>query len=152
MTVTSRAPEVLDRLVELATAAAPDRKVADGPDLDESTDLDMLCIGWDGDDESDTDAVSVAQEWAGLGAKAKDETLIITCAAISRRGNGSIKAVRDAAYASLFSLGGVLRDDPSMGFTSPTIADLRTGDLRQRQTGDGPEVRILFQIGVQTRI
>jgi hypothetical protein len=152
MTVTTRAPDVLDRLVELAAAALPDAKICDGPNLDEGTHHNMLCIGWDGDEESDVEAVTVTQEWAGLGAKAKDELLLVTCAAISWRGNGDMKTTRDAAYASVAALGDVLRADPSLGFDPPTIADMRTGDLRQRQTDAGPEARVLFQIGVKTRI
>jgi hypothetical protein len=152
MTTTSRAPDLLDRLAALATAALPDVTVSDGPDLDEGTHLDLVCIGWDGDEESDTEAVDATQEWAGLGAMAKNESLVVTCAAISVRGNGDMRSARAAAYASVAAIETGLRADPSLGFPPPTVVALRTGNLRQRQTPDGPEARVLFQIGVQTRI
>jgi len=152
VTATSRAPDVLDALVALATTALPDVTVADGPDLDEGTHQNLVCIGWDGDEDSDAEAVDTTQEWAGLGARAKDESLVVICAAISVRGNGEMQVARNAAYASVAAIETALRADPSLGFPPPTVVALRTGNLRQRQTNEGPEARVLFQIGVQTRI
>lgn len=154
MSAPTRAPAAIDALVALAEGlpALEGVAISDGQTLDGGTAKDRLCIGWDGNDDGDNQAVASSQEWAGLGAKAKDESLIITCAVIAGTGNGDVKPMRDRAYEILGAFADGLRADPSLGFPPPTLAALRVGDLFQEQTDRGPEARVVFQVGVQTRI
>lgn len=153
MTTTSRAPAVLDALVALCGSAAglDGVTIHDGPQVTSAPLKEVITIGWDGDEDND-EAVQSQQAWAAIGQKAKDETLQIPCAAIAWRGDTNIKAVRDRAYELLGEVEDALRADPSLGFPPPTIVAMTTGNAYQRQTDKGAQCRVMFTIGVQTRI
>ncbi|MCT9932449.1 hypothetical protein N5079_19800 [Planotetraspora sp. A-T 1434] len=153
MGTTSRAPAVIDALVALLQAAPglSGVTVFDGPTVTAASIRDLITVGWDGDDDND-EAVQSDQAWAGLGAKSKDETLLITCAAIAWRGETDVKPVRDRAYALVGEVETALRSDPSLGFPPPTTVAFATGNAYQRQTDGGAEARVVFTVAVQTRI
>lgn len=153
MATTSRAPAVIDALVALCQAAPglSEAKVLDGPQVTANPLKAAICIGWDGDEDNDQ-AVESTQEWAGLGAKSKDETLQVTCAAIAWHGATTTKPVRDSAYALVGEVEDALRADPSLGFPPPTVCAIATGNAFQRQTGKGALCRVVFTIAVKTRI
>lgn len=153
MTGTSRAPAVIDALVALCRTAPAlaGVTVQDGPQVTSKHLKAVVCIGWDGDEDNDQ-AVEAQQEWAGLGAKAKDETLQVTCAALAWHGSTTTKPVRDRAYALVAAVEDALRADPSLGFQPPTVVALATGNAFQRQTADGAQCRVVFTIAIKTRI
>lgn len=153
MTTTSRAPAVIDELVTRlrAAAALADVAVHDGPEVTSAPLKEVVTVGWDGDENND-EAVQSQQEWASIGQKAKNETFQIPCAAIAWRGDTNIRAARVRAYELVAAVEDVLRVDPALGFPPPTIVAMVTGNAVQRQTDKGAQCRVVFTIGVQTRI
>lgn len=150
---TSRAPAVVDALVALCEAAAALDGVTihDGPQPTSDPLKAVVCIGWDGDEDNDL-AVETSQEWAGLGALAKDESLLVTCAAVAWHGETTTKPVRDSAYAMVAAVEDALRADPSLGFAPPTVVAMATGNAYQQQAGGGAQCRVVFTIAIKTRI
>lgn len=151
---TSRAPAFIDALVALfrAEPGLADAKVLDGPELGADSAFEVVTVGWDGDDEGDGQAVESTQEWAGLGAHAKDEVLAVTCAAIAWSGKSDIRPVRVRAYELLAAVEDALRSDPSLGFPPPTTVALSVGNLWQQQGPNGALCRVVFTIAIKTRI
>lgn len=151
---TSRAPAVIDALLALCRAAPglDGVTVMDGPKVTGDPLKAVVCIGWDADEDGDGAAVESSQEWAGLGAKARDETLQVTCAALAWHGETTVKPVRDRAYALVAAVEQALRADPSLGFPPPTVVALATGNAYQQQTSSGAQCRVVFVVAVQTRI
>nr|WP_062336189.1 hypothetical protein [Herbidospora sakaeratensis] len=154
MAEVSRAPAIVDALVALAEGLALDDCVVyDGPSLDSATRQRVICVGWDGgDSDSESQAIESTSDWAGIGIRARDEQLVITGAVIAWEGAGTVKTVRDEAYAMAGALELALRADPSLGFPSPTVAAFRTVGLFQAQDKQGPLARLVWQIAVSTRI
>lgn len=150
---TSRAPAVIDALVALCGAAPglSGVKVHDGPQPTSDPLKAVVCIGWDGDEGND-EAVQSTQEWAGLGARSKDEALQVTCAAIAWHGSTTNKPVRDRAYELVAAVEDALRANPSLGFPPPTVVALATGNAFQQQTGSGAQCRVVFTVAIKTRI
>lgn len=157
MTTNSRVPDVIDALVTLFTASPNlgDAKVLDGPPVTDSPLFEAIYVGYDGDPDGGAETATFEQEWAGLGARAKNETVTVTCAVIAWKGDNNAaarKARRVRAFALLGVVEAIVRADPSLGFPPPTVAAMASGQLFQRQTASGFEARIPFQIQVQTRI
>lgn len=144
---TTRIGVVIDALVSTLTAedGPPKRRPNKGSDV--------LYIGWDGSEAGDTAAGS-QQEWAGLGNHARNENLTIVCYAESTRGNGTMKACRDAALATVNTAESALRSDPQLGgaLTGPAYAAFGSVDsLIQKQT-DGLLVGVVFTITAFARL
>ncbi|WP_433382800.1 hypothetical protein [Streptosporangium sp. CA-115845] len=153
MMLSSRVPAVLDRLVELFTAALPDDVlVHDGPNLTADPGRDVVCVGWDGDDTGDGQAVDWTQTWTGLGIGAKAEAIDVTCVLIAWDGDDDLAAARTRAYTHFAALEAALRADVGAGFAPPTVVAITGGRLHQEQTKNGVEVRVPFTVSVQTRI
>jgi hypothetical protein len=151
---TSRAPAAIDALAALF-AAAPGLsgvEVVDGPTVTGDPLHEALFVGYDGDPDGAGEAVTFEQTWAGLGAKAKDETFAITCAVVAWGGDTAVREIRLRAFALLAEVENILRADPSVGLPPPTVVAMASGSLVQAQRQSGMECRIPFQIAVQTRI
>ena len=152
---TSRGGEFIDASVEMLTVVAvlPVGQVVDGPFVTESDRSEWVFIGYDGNPEGDFEAVTIEQSWAGLGAKAKNEIDDITCAVVVAAGDHrDIKGARDRVYAIFADVEDAFRANPSLGFTSPTVAELSSGTLHQEQTDSGIQVRFVFNVSIMTRI
>jgi len=158
MSAPTRAPDVIDALVGLFTASlAADAdlsgvRVLDGPTITAESDPELVIVGWDGDPEGDGQAVETTQEWAGLGARSKDEVLQVMCAVIAWKGSTDMRTVRARCYEILAVVATALRADPSLGFPPPTVVALAVGNLWQSQTPQGAEARVVFTVAVKTRI
>lgn len=153
MTLSSRVPAVLDRLVTVFTGVLPaDVLVHDGPALTADPAQDVVCVGWDGDDDGDGQAVEWTQEWSGLGAGRKAETIEVTCVLICWDGDDDLAATRTRAYQLFAALEAALRTDVGQGFAPPTTVTITGGRLHQEQNKNGSEVRVPFTVSVQTRI
>ncbi|MGW4426380.1 hypothetical protein [Streptosporangium sp. NPDC004631] len=158
MSAPSRTPAVIDALTvrftaAIAAAAGMERvRVLDGPAVTAETDTELVYVGWDGDPDGDGQAVEATQDWAGIGARARDETLQVTCSVIVWSGDTAMRPRRDRCYAILGVLEAALRADPSLGLPPPTVAALAAGNLWQAQTSAGAEVRVVFAVAVKTRI
>lgn len=153
MAPVSRMPEVVDAILARLAAAVPAGvAVWDGPIV--TGDLrPAIHIGYDGDPAGEFEAGTSAQEWAGIGAKKRDETLTITGAVIAYQGGGvAMKEGRDAAYALLSLVGDCIHPLPSLGVQAPTWAGITSHALVYEPAENrGVEVRIEFEITVRTR-
>lgn len=154
MTTTSRAPAVIDALVDFfeAAPALADAKIVDGPPVTSASLKNAVYVGYDGDEAGEGQAADVSQTWASIGQKARNETITVTCAVVVWRGNTKVRPVRVLAYDLLAAVEESLRADPSLGLPPPTVAAWASGQLYQSQRDTGIECRIPFQVSVQTRI
>lgn len=150
---TSRVPATIDKLVELWTAAVADNgNVWDGPRI--SSDFKpSLFVGYDGDPEGDFKTADPGQEWAGLGARTRDEEFDIPCAAVALIGDDNTKLARDAVYTLLAIAENTLRADPSLAQTPPPyVAEFRAGPIYTEPAETGYQVRGVFSVHVKTRL
>ncbi|WP_433252868.1 hypothetical protein ACQPYK_08575 [Streptosporangium sp. CA-135522] len=153
MTLSSRVPAVLDRLTAVFSGALPvDVLVHDGPVITADPAQDVVCIGWDGDDDGDGQAVEWSQVWTGLGAGHKNEAIDVTCVLITWDGDDDLAATRTRAYEHFALLEAALRADVGQGFAPPTTVAITGGRLHQEQTKSGTEVRVPFTVSIQIRI
>jgi len=146
----SRVPATIDALVTSwdATGAT----VWDGP-IVTGEDQDCIHVGYDGDPDGDYQTADFDSEWAGLGAKARDEEFDIPCAVVALVGDdGGTKLARDNAYALLKKAADALRADPSLGLSPPFTAGLQGGPVFTEPGPKGYQVRIVFRVHVKTRI
>jgi hypothetical protein len=152
---TSRAPAAIDALIAVLTTAPAlsTIPVIDGPILPASF-TDCLFVGFDGDFYGARRSVHTEQEWAGLGAKRRTETINIPCAVIAIHNDEVAKPARDRAFALLATVETVLRTDPSLGQTpTPFIAAVTVPELWWDWTdGDGVQARLTFTVAIETRI
>lgn len=153
MTLSSRVPAVLDALVTLfTTQLAADVTVADGPLVTDDPLEQVVCVGWDGDDTGDGQAVEWAQEYVGLGAPVKDESFQVTCVAICWDGGDDMRAARNNVYTLFATIEAAVRADKSLGLGPPSIAAITIGRLHQEANSDGVQARLPFVVDVTTRI
>lgn len=150
--VQTRIPAAIDAIVTALQGAG--LKVWDGPVLTGDYG-NCVFIGFDAQpDLVESRAASSAQAWSGLGQRARDENLQITGAVVTLTGNTdeSWKAARDIAFAMLESIGQVLRSNPSLGLSSPSVAELQPGDYYQEIGPAGYQCRIAFAVHHMTRV
>lgn len=145
----SRVPATLDALTALWTSAGA--KTWDGP-LVTGDFADSIFVGYDGDPEGDFATVEVDSEWAGIGARARDEEFDVVCAVVALVGENDTKLARDNAYVLLKLAADALRADPSLGQVPPFVASLKGGPVFTEPTESGYQVRIVFRVHVKTRI
>lgn len=151
---TSRVPDLIDAFVP-RLEASPDLstvKVVDGPLVTDSAAQEWLFVGYDGDEEGDFIAATTQQEWAGLGAKKKNEDIVLTCAILVQRGSTDVRSCRVRTYEIFAAVESVLRADPSLGFSTPTVCAVTEHTFHQEQTPDGIQGRLPFTVTCTTRI
>ncbi|MEU2340064.1 hypothetical protein ABZ608_42165 [Streptomyces sp. NPDC013172] len=151
---TSRVPDLIDALVPRLAASSDlaDVKVVDGPLVTDSAALEWLFVGYDGDNEGDFIAATAQQEWAGLGAKKKNEDITLTCAIVVERGSTEVRSCRSRTYEIFAAVENVLRADPSLGFSTPTVCAVTEHTFHQAQTPEGIQGRLPFTVTCTTRI
>lgn len=164
MATTSRIPAVIDYLVTTCTADATlaaltfddavGVRVFDGtPPTAEYPKLALYLAVDDPDSDSQT-AADGEQEWAALGALARDEQITVWCAAEAWYGDSSsVAAARTAAFGIVAAVETILRADGSLGgivlFGAPGI----TGHRLQQAWGEsGVRVRVAFRIDMKVRL
>lgn len=143
----------IDALYDALIAAELGVNVWDGPIVSGDSG-DAIFVGYDGDPEGEGQAGQASQEWAGIGKRARDETIVIVCAAVVLVGDSDArwKPVRDRAKALIESVGQTLRADPSLGQGPPCVAELQPGEYFQENGPAGYQARFLFTVHVQTRV
>jgi hypothetical protein len=150
--VQTRIPASIDAIVTALQAAG--LNVWDGPILTGDY-TDSVYIGYDAQpDIVEQRAATSMQSWAGLGNRARNEDNGITCAVVTLTGDtaNSWKAARDHAFSMLETVGQVLRADPSLGLSPPSVAELEPGDYFQEIGPAGYQCRIAFVIHHLTRV
>jgi hypothetical protein len=150
--VQSKIPAAIDAIVAALKAAG--LQVWDGPVLTGDYE-DAVFIGYDAyPDVVEQRSAGSTQTWAGLGQRARDEDIVISCAVVTLTGDTDTtwKPARDKAFAMLETVGQVLRNDPSLGLPPPSVAELEPGDYFEETSPAGYQCRIAFQIHYQTRV
>ncbi|MFD9306135.1 hypothetical protein ACFWCB_26360 [Streptomyces sp. NPDC060048] len=151
---TSRVPAALDALLALLRAAEGLLKVRvlDGPP---TTNLagDWLALGWQPGGDN---AVSISQEFAGAGARQRDEAFDIHGYAESRGGGTDLAARRRRVFEIVGEVETVLRasgERPEAPTISGTVlwSQLTAGGLVQDQA-DGALAGLAFTISCRARI
>lgn len=152
---TSRVPAAIDALLTLCRASAglAGVEVVDGPPVVNLSNPDRLHIGWKPGEDL---AVSLSQDFAGAGARRRDEQFQIQGYAETRSGEIDMQARRARVFEILAAVEDVLRATDANP-TAPTLngavqfADLVTGDLRQYQT-EGSAAGVEFVIACRARL
>jgi hypothetical protein len=147
--VSTRFFDAVDAIVAALKAAG--LLVWDGPVVTGDF-SDSVFVGYDGDPEGNYEAATLTQDWAGLGAKRRDETLDIHCAVVALSGDGDAKSARDRAKTILTTVETTVRADPSLGQPPQFTAGLKPVAAFQEPTTDGLQIRITFTISIKTRV
>lgn len=154
MATSSRVPQLIDALLAALTAAAglDGVKVVDGPLVSNSSASEWVFVGYDADPEGEFSTASTTQQWAGLGAKAKDEDIVLTGAVLVRRGSTDVKSCRDRTFAIFAEVESVVRADPALGLPPPTVCSISETSFHTEQTDRGIQGRLPFTLTCSTRI
>lgn len=145
----TRLDATIDALVALWTTAGID--TVDGWVVSGDTGT-RLYVGYDGDPEGDFKAADLDSEWAGLGAKKRDEAFDIVCAVVTRSGFRTPKEARDAALTVFHTASNALRANPSLGLSPPFTAAPVPGELYTPPGSTGAQGRLVFTVHIETRI
>lgn len=151
---TSRVPALINAVLA-ALRSAPGLsgvQVVDGPLVTASAAQEWVFVGYDGDPEGDFTTAETEQTWAGLGARAKSESISLTCCVLVQRGSAEVSTCRDRTYAIFGSVEDVLRSDPSLGLPSPTTTQVASDSFHTEQTSNGVQGRLTFAVTCTTRI
>jgi len=151
----SRVPDLIDNFLAVLKAAPglSDVQVVDGPLVSGTAVREQLFVGYDADPEGEAQAASTTQTWAGLGAKAKNEDIELTCAVLVRKGSTDVRTLRVRVYEIFAEVEAVVRADPSLGLPPPSVCAVTDTSFRTPQTPDGIEGRLLFTLAATpTRI
>lgn len=156
--MSTQIPAAIDKLVALFTTALgvdPELTVADGPQVSFPT-RKFAVVGGDGPVEEEEEAARAAQEWKGLGANIRDESIDVMCAVGASTGNAdtSMKGVRDEATAMLTAIEGALRVEPGRSlnnFTTGGAAAVTEVTLRYPTNSQGIAAVFVFTINIPVR-
>jgi hypothetical protein len=154
MATSSRVPQLIDALLAALTAAAglDGVKVVDGPLVSNTSASEFVFVGYDGDPEGEFQTAQTTQQWAGLGARAKNEDITITGAVLVQRGDIDVKAVRDRVFAIFAEVEAAVRADPALGLGTPTVCSVSETSFHTEQTDHGVQGRLPFTLTCSTRI
>ena len=153
-------PDVLDYLVNTFQAAStlgaatPPVAVYDGP---VTTAAPAQLVLWIGIQDPDGIAAPIGAEsqeqWAGVGARQRNEYLTVHCVAEAWAGGTDVRTVRLAAYGIVAAVEIILQADPTLGGLVSFIDNtMPQRQLRQNNTADGQLARVYFSIKAQARI
>jgi hypothetical protein len=167
--------ELVDAFVALLLGASPDGTVtlttngvdgkpinytvSDGPPTSDDFPPYAVFVGWDGDPEGDYQAVATNQDWAGLGARRRNETDEIVCCLVAEYGDGDgWKPARDIGLAIQQDVETKLREHPDLGLTPNGVRQViqaefkPTGVFQEPDSETGFQFRVAFTVSVETRI
>ncbi|MFD4343406.1 hypothetical protein ACFWQ6_00740 [Streptomyces coelicoflavus] len=151
----SRVPELIDNVLA-ALKLSPELakvKLVDGPLVSDSAASEWVFVGYDGDPNGEYSTASTSQTWAGLGAKAKNEDISLTCAVLVRRGSTDVRACRRRTFEIFAAVEAVVRADPSLGMPPPTVCSITDTAFFTEQTDRGIQGRLPFTLATNpTRI
>lgn len=153
---TSRVPAAIDALLAILRAAPglEGVSIVDGAPAVNLTDRQRIYVGWQPNGES---AVELSQDFAGAGARTRDEAFTISCYAESRSGDTDKAALhRDRVFALVGEVEIALRATDAAP-TAPTLngtvqwAHLTAGNLTQEQNA-GTHAGLGFSVTCRARI
>jgi hypothetical protein len=111
-----------------------------------------LHIGYDGDPDGDFQSIQQSSEWAGLGAKARNETFEILCALTYLSGAGAVGAATDSVHTLFTAFEAALRADPGLNQAPRLTAAVSSLELFTMPHPTGLQVRLAFNVRVSARI
>lgn len=151
--VASRVPAALTQLATTATTAVASLgcKVYRGPFVTGDPGK-ALFIGYDGDPAGDFRGVVTTSEWAGIGAKARNEEFTIVCAITVNSGDPDVARATDDTYAIHAAFEAAVRADPSLNQAPRFTAALAGGELFTMPHPAGLQVRLSFVVSASARI
>lgn len=164
MTVaTSAIPAAWNYLVTAATAAyAPTVAIYDGPfqTVDAGAYQDRVTIGWDGIEDTLSDAVTGSQAFRNLDRGiTKDEDFEIVCSVTHWDGNNSVSSARTAAFGLLATFEKLMRGYPPNGSGDVSLGGAVQfagigGNLTVTPglSEDGTFVQIIFHVACTARL
>lgn len=154
MATSSRVPQLTDAFLAVLTAAAglDGVKVVDGPLVSSTAANEFVFVGYDGDPSGEFQTAQTTQQWAGIGAKAKNEDIVLTGAVLVQRGDTDVKAVRDRTFAIFAEVESAVRADPALGLPPPTVCSISETSFHTEQTDRGVQGRMPFTLTCSTRI
>ncbi len=150
MTGQSRIPAVLLALHAAADAAIATPVILGGRPTGDLRDL--LFIGYDGDPEGERVAASSRRDWAGLGAKKRDEHIDIVCAAVALVGTADYTSAVQRVDVLQTALDGLLVANPALAQAPPFVGHVGNSDLYSDFTEAGLQARLVFHVLISTRI
>ena len=130
----SAVPTVLRKIRDVITAgipAATDLEVLFGPRVQGDDTPRTVWIGWGGD-PGDLTMARFTQDWAGLGAKRKNEPVQIPCCVAFWSGDddpGALDVLLDGVDALFGLVETALRTDPGLGRPGPFVVSVSAGEL-----------------------
>lgn len=151
--VASRVPATLTQLTSIATTAVASLgcKVYRGPFVTGDPGK-ALFIAYDGDPAGDFRGVVANSDWAGLGARSRDETFTVTCAITINSGDPDVARATDDTYAILAAFEAAVRADPSVNQAPRFTAAITGGELFTMPHPGGLQVRLSFNVSASARI
>lgn len=149
-----RLGEAIDALVSKWSAAGV--KVWDGPVTTDDY-QSAIFVGYDGGGDMSTfTSATGEQDWGPMGNRSRDETIHVSCAAVSLAQDSTanpVKAARDAALALFTTASQSARSDPSLGRPGPfLVAGLVWRELFTEPTTSGIQCRLVFDVLIKTRV
>lgn len=153
----TRVPDAITALLAAFAAAVGSGSVFDGPEITGVVPAVAVCVGYDGDDEGDFEAIrDWEQTWIGMqsGQEVRAERFDIVCCLIAFAGDVDVATRRAQATAVFGQLNAALRNpvNRGLGLPQPSTAEFSAGSMRTPQTDRGLEVRIPFSVHVETRV
>ncbi|MFB7595758.1 hypothetical protein [Streptomyces sp. NPDC056160] len=154
MAAPSRVPELIDAFLAAlqASAGLSGVRVVDGPLVSNSAATEWVFVGYDGDPSGEFATASTSQQWAGLGAKAKNEDILLTGAVLVQRGSTAVRDCRLRCYGIFAAVETVVRADPALGLPPPTVCSISETSFHTEQTERGVQARMPFTLTCSTRI
>lgn len=149
----SRVPAVLTELTSVATTALASTtcQVFRGPFVTGDPG-DAMFIGYDGDPAGEMRSVVISSDWAGLGAKARNEEFRVSCAVTASRGDPDVRVATDATYQYYGLFEAAVRTTPSLNQAPRLTASLNAAELFTMPHPTGLQVRLTFTVLVSARI
>jgi hypothetical protein len=153
MTIASRIPAVLNELESVATTAMANTgcQVFRGPFVTGDPGS-ALFIGYDGDPGGDFETVIQNSEWAGLGAKARNEMFDVFCAITELSGENNVGAATDHVFVLFSAFEDAMRANPGLNQAPRLTAAVATVHLSTMPHPSGLQVRLTFTVRVSARI
>ena len=154
MTASSRVPELIDAFLA-ALGESSDLtgvQVVDGPLVTSSAALEWVFVGYDGDPGGEFSTASTSQQWAGLGALAKNEDILLTCSVLVQGGLTDVRARRVRCFEIFAAVEAVVRADPALTLPPPTVCSISDTSFHTEQTERGVQARMPFTLTCTTRI
>lgn len=149
----SRIPSVLNELQSVAVTAMANTgcQVFRGPFVTGDPGS-ALFIGYDGDPGGDFDTVVQTSEWAGLGAKARNEMFDVFCSITELSGEGDVGTATDHVFVLFAAFEDAMRATPGLNQTPRLTAAVASIQLSTMPHPSGLQVRLTFTVRVSARI